>query len=59
MGKELIMNRIYKVKTNSDSLFKGIYGVLIIYDALKNEATLEVEEDVRITTKSENLELVI
>ncbi|APU87289.1 hypothetical protein [Clostridium botulinum] len=55
MGKVLIMNREYVIL---EGALDGTVGRLIIYDAMKNEATLKLDELTKVVTNSENLNLL-
>lgn len=55
MGEQLIINALYEIKHGS---IKGIKGKLVAYDALSNEATIQLEDNLTINTNSENLKLV-
>ncbi|HID0814573.1 hypothetical protein HYH70_15810 [Clostridium botulinum] len=55
MGKVLIINREYVIL---EGALDGTVGRLIIYDAMKNEATLKLDELTKVVTNSENLKLL-
>ncbi|HCL4480317.1 TPA: hypothetical protein N2D99_002405 [Clostridium botulinum] len=55
MGKVLIMNREYVIL---EGALDGTVGRLMIYDAMKNEATLKIDELTKVVTNSENLKLL-
>jgi hypothetical protein len=58
LGIQLIVNRLYKIDKDIIEPTKEIIGKLVAYNAIKNEATLQLSENIFVTTESQNLKLI-